>query len=133
MARELRRMSVQEKNQMKRILTLAGLTAVAVLMTAGLAVAQDAKKEEGLKLFSTKKCTTCHSIAGKGNKKGALDEVGSKLTAAQIKAWITDPVAAAAKAKPAPTRKPAMKKTPLSASEVDTLVALLTSLKKSVP
>ena len=45
---------------MKRILTLAGLAAVAVLMTAGLAVAQDAKKEEGLKLFSTEKCTTCH-------------------------------------------------------------------------
>jgi len=118
---------------MKRILTLASLTAVAVLMTAGLAVAQDAKKEEGLKLFAGKKCTTCHSIAGKGNKKGALDEVGSKLTAAQIKEWITDPVAAAAKTKPAPTRKPAMKKTPLSAPEVDTLVALLTSLKKSVP
>ena len=118
---------------MKRTLTLAGLTALGALMTAGLAAAQDAKKEEGLALFSTRKCTTCHSIAGRGNKKGALDEVGSKLTAAQIKEWLVDPVAAAARAKPAPTRKPAMKKTPLSASDVDTLVALLTSLKKSVP
>jgi cytochrome c553 len=118
---------------MERILTVVGMTAVAVLMTAGLAVAQDAGKEAGLKLFSAKKCTTCHSIAGKGNKKGSLDEVGSKLTAAQIKEWITNPVAAAAKTKPAPTRKPAMKKTPLSASEVDTLVGLLASLKKSVP
>jgi mono/diheme cytochrome c family protein len=117
---------------MKRILTVAGLAA-AVLTTAGLAFGQDAKHEAGMKIFTEKKCTTCHSIDGKGNKKGALDDVGSKLTAAQIKEWVTDPVAAAAKAKPAPTRKPAMKKTPLSAAEVDTLVTMLSGLKKSVP
>ena len=80
-------------------------------------------------MFTAQKCTTCHAIAGKGNKKGPLDDVGSKLTAEQIKQWITDPVGTAAKTKPAPNRKPAMKKKDLSAGDVDALVALLTTLK----
>jgi Cytochrome c len=92
--------------------------------------AQDAKAEQGMKIFVAQKCTTYHSIAGRGNKKGQLDDVGGKLTAAEIKEWITDPVGTAAKTKPAPTRKPAMKKKPLSPADVDALVALLTGLKK---
>jgi uncharacterized protein (TIGR01732 family) len=32
----------------------------------------------------------CHSIAGAGNKKGPLDKVGTKLSADDIRAWITD-------------------------------------------
>lgn len=115
---------------MKRFLTLAG-AAGAILFTASLAGAQSAKADAGMKVFVEQKCTTCHAIAGKGNKKGALDAVGSKLTAAQIREWIVDPVGMAAKTKPAPTRKPPMKKKPLGAADVDALVALLSGLKKS--
>ena len=115
---------------MKRLVRVA-VAAGFVLIAASLAYAQDAKAEQGMKVFSEQKCTTCHSIAGKGNKKGALDEVGSKLTPAQIRAWIMDPEGTARKATPPPTRKPPMKKKPLSAGDVDALVALLSGLKKS--
>lgn len=113
---------------MKRMFSVT-LGAAAVLITAGSAFGQDARTEKGMQVFVAQKCTTCHSVAGKGNKKGPMDEIGSKLTAAQIKEWITDPVGTAAKTKPAPTRKPAMKKTPIAPGDVDALVALLSGLK----
>lgn len=105
--------------------------AIGIAMVAGLAThasAQDAAK--GAKVYADQKCATCHSIAGKGNAKGALDDVGSKLSAAEIREWIVDPAAATAKAKA--TRKPAMpaKYASLPKADVDALVAYLASLKK---
>ena len=32
-----------------------------------------------MKVYEQQKCSVCHSIEGKGNKKGPLDGVGSKL------------------------------------------------------
>jgi mono/diheme cytochrome c family protein len=110
-------------------LLISSVATVAVLVIAGSASGQDPKAEKGLQVFTAQKCTTCHAIAGKGNKKGSLDDVGSKLTAEQIKQWITDPVGTAAKTTPAPTRKPPMKKKDLSAGDVDALVVLLSGLK----
>jgi mono/diheme cytochrome c family protein len=101
-------------------LTLVGLS------LAGAAAAQDAAKGE--KIFTDQKCTLCHSVAGKGNAKGPLDDVGSKLSAADIRAWITD--ANAMTAKTGATRKPAMKQYTLPKEDVDSLVAYLSSLKK---
>ena len=63
-----------------------------VALSVGLAVpamAQDAKAT-GEKVYAEQKCSVCHAVAGKGNAKGPLDEVGSKLTADEIRAWITD-------------------------------------------
>jgi len=113
---------------MKQTLVATGL-ATAALLTAGPALGQDAKAEQGMKVFAAQKCTMCHSIAGKGNKKGPLDEVGSKLAAAEIREWIVDPEGIRAKTKP--TRKPPTKKKPMPAGDVDAPVALLTGLKKS--
>jgi len=93
---------------------------------AAAAFAQD--KAQGEKLFADQKCTLCHSVAGKGNAKGPLDDVGSKLSAADIRAWITD--ANAMTAKTGATRKPAMKQYTLAKDDVDSLVAYLSSLKK---
>ena len=73
---------------------------VMAMMWSGTASAQ-AKVEKGMKLFADSKCALCHSIAAKGNPKGPLDEVGSKLTADEIKAWLADPV----KRPPKPTRR----------------------------
>jgi cbb3-type cytochrome oxidase cytochrome c subunit len=56
-----------------------------------------------------------------------MDDVGSKLTSEEIREWIVDPVAMAAKNKK--DRKPPMKKKPLSADEVDAVVAYLSTLK----
>jgi hypothetical protein len=106
------------------------MAAAAVLMMAGSAFAQDKTKDSAMQVFVTQKCTQCHSIAGKGNKKGALDDVGKKLTAAQIREWIVDPVGAAAKTTPPPTRKPPMKKKAIPGSDVDVLVDFLATLKK---
>ena len=88
--------------------------------------AQDAKAGE--KLFADQKCSVCHSIAGKGNVKGALDDVGSRVPAADIRSWLTDAKAMTAKTK-AP-RKPEMKAYTLEKDEVDALVAYLLTLKK---
>jgi mono/diheme cytochrome c family protein len=90
-------------------------------------MAQDAKAI-GEKLYAEQKCSVCHSIAGKGNAKGPLDEVGSKLTADEIRAWISDAKAMTAKTKAA--RKPEMKVYTLAKDEVDGLVAYLSAMKK---
>jgi cytochrome c553 len=111
---------------MKRIALIT--LGFAALTMAAPAFAQDAKVKKGAEVFATAKCTKCHSIAGKGNAKGKLDEVGSKLTPAEIKSWLETPEDMAAKAKE--TRKPVMKKTPLSKDDEEALVAYLSTLKK---
>lgn len=112
---------------MKRMFSV--IIAAAVFSTGGAAYAQDAKAQKGMQVFTAQKCTACHSIAGKGSKKGPLDDVGTKLTSAQIREWIVDPVGMTAKANPKPTRKPPMKKKALSPDDVDALVSLLSGLK----
>jgi mono/diheme cytochrome c family protein len=104
---------------------------VASLLMAGTAAAQDpAKVAQGQKVYTANKCGTCHSIAGKGNKKGPLDEVGTKLTEAEIREWIVNPKEMTKKTKS--TRKPIMKEHPkLTPEEVDALVAYMQSLKKA--
>ena len=72
------------------------------------AAAQNAKTELGAALFTSQKCTMCHSVAGKGNPKGALDGVGSKRKAEEIRQWLLDPEAMRDTDKA--TRTPAMKK-----------------------
>jgi len=105
-------------------LVLAGI----LLFAAALPASAQDLKAKGEKLFVDQKCTLCHSIAGKGNVKGPLDGVGSKDSAADIRAWISD--ANAMTAKTGATRKPAMKQFSLEKDDVDALVAYLTTLKK---
>jgi mono/diheme cytochrome c family protein len=107
------------------------LGAAVLAMFAGTASAQDATAQKGMQVFVAQKCPVCHSIAGKGKKNGPLDDVGSKLSAAEIKEWITDPIAMAKKRQPPSTRKPPMKKKAMPPADVDALVALLSGLKKA--
>jgi mono/diheme cytochrome c family protein len=105
--------------------------AVLTLAGAGVASAQDAAAR-GQKVFADQKCSMCHSIAGKGNTKGPLDNVGTKLSADEIREWITDPAGMTAKSK-AP-RKPEMttmaaKLKAIPKDDVDALVAYLSTLK----
>jgi mono/diheme cytochrome c family protein len=92
------------------------------------AAGQDAAKR-GQEVYTAQKCSVCHSIAGKGGKASPLDGVGAKLSADEIKQWITHPKEAAAKAKS--TKKPAMpaKYGTLPAADLDALVAYMASLK----
>jgi mono/diheme cytochrome c family protein len=94
---------------------------------AGPARAQDAKAK-GEQVFIDQKCSLCHSIAGKGNTKGSLDDVGKKDSADDIRQWIVDTKAMTAKTKA--TRKPEMKVYTLPKEDVDALVVYLSSLKK---
>mgnify|MGYP001617747755 CR=1 FL=1 len=96
--------------------------------TAGVASAQT-PVEKGLQVFTTEKCSICHAIAGKGNQKGSLDDVGTKHSADEIRQWIVNAPDMAAKTKA--TRKPVMKSyASLSKDDLDALVAYLQSLKK---
>ena len=97
------------------------------LVMAGSAAAQD-QAARGMKVYADQKCSLCHSIAGKGNAKGSLDGVATKLSASELHAWIVDAVGQAAKAKA--TRKPAMKNYALPKEDVDAVVAYLSTLKK---
>ena len=99
---------------------------VLLLGVAGVAAGQDSAA--GAKVFADQKCSLCHSVAGKGNAKGPLDEVGSKDSAADLRAWIED--AAGMTAKTGAARKPAMKSYSLPKGDVDALVAYLSTLKK---
>lgn len=102
---------------------------VAILSVAGAAsaAAQDAKTR-GEKLFTDQKCALCHSIDGKGNAKGPMEEALGKLSADEIRAWITDAKGMTAKTKA--TRKPEMKAFTLPKEDVDALVAYLMAIKK---
>jgi mono/diheme cytochrome c family protein len=90
--------------------------------------AQDAKVSHGQQVYADQKCGLCHSVGDKGNKKGPLDGVGSKLTAAEIREWMTDAKGMTAKTKA--TRKPDMKSYSLSKDDLDALVAYMLTLKK---
>ena len=101
--------------------------ALGLSLFAGNAWAQNAA--HGKELFTDTKCGVCHSIGGTGNKKGPLDGVASKLSAAEIREWITDAPAMATKMKA--DRKPPMKAYPdLAKQDLDDLVAYLQTLKK---
>jgi mono/diheme cytochrome c family protein len=95
---------------------------------AANAAAQDAKVAHGEKVYVDQKCALCHSIADKGNKKGPLDGVGSKLTNEEIREWIVDAKGMTTKTK-AP-RKPVMRAYTLPKEDVDALVAYMMTLKK---
>ena len=114
---------------MMRVVCLVGLI---VLVTAGAAFAQQdgARVERGQKVYVAEKCSICHSIAGKGNQKGALDSVGSKLSADDIRRWIVNAPEMAAKAQV--SRKPVMKAyAAMPKDDLEALVAYMQSLKKS--
>jgi mono/diheme cytochrome c family protein len=114
---------------LKRV--LIGAIATGVLTAfAGTAAAQDAKVTKGAQVYADQKCSLCHSIEGKGNAKGALDGIGTKLKAEEIREWIVNPAKEAAAHKA--DRKPPMpaKFASLPKDDLDALVAYLSSLKK---
>jgi mono/diheme cytochrome c family protein len=96
-------------------------------MMAVPALAQDAAQiAKGKAVYDAQKCSLCHSVAGKGNAKGALDKVGATLSADDIRKWIVSPK----EMKSTTNRKPDMRAYPsLPAADLDALVAYMRSLK----
>jgi len=110
--------------------TMYGVVAIVAVLVVGLpaaAYAQDAKKGEAV--YTAQKCSGCHSIAGKGAKANPLDGVGKKLSAAEIREWIVDPVAMTKKS--GSQKKPPMpaRYAKLPAGDIDSLVAYMQTLK----
>ena len=101
---------------------------LAICLFAASASAQN-PVARGRQEFVDSKCTVCHLVGAEGNKKGpVLDGVGAKLSADDIRAWITDPVAMAKKANS--QKKPPMpKNAKLTPADVDGLVAYMQSVK----
>lgn len=111
---------------MTTVMRLSGMLMLTLPLTlvAARAQAQDA----GAAVYATQKCSLCHSLGGRGNVKGPLDEVGAKLTADDIRKWITTPAEMTAKS--TSTRKPAMRAYPnLPKVDLDALVTYLSAQK----
>jgi mono/diheme cytochrome c family protein len=112
---------------MKLTSVVAG-SVVMIALGAVSAGAQDVKKGE--QVYAAQKCAMCHAIDGKGQAKGPLDGVGSKLTADEIRQWIVSPAEMTKKHNA--TRKPPMRAYPnLPKEDLDALVAFLASKKKA--
>jgi mono/diheme cytochrome c family protein len=110
---------------MGRFLVIAAAATLGSLGSASLAAAQDAQVQRGIAVYAAQKCSLCHKIAGVG-KRTTLDGVGTK-SADEIRLWMTDAKAAAAKAKS--TAKPVMKDySKLPAADIDALVAYMKTL-----
>jgi mono/diheme cytochrome c family protein len=113
-----------------RMLAFTAVALAAALVAPAVAAAQDAAQiKRGEEVYAAQKCSLCHAIAGKGNKQNPLDGVGAKLSAEDIKRWITHPAEMTAKTKS--TKKPPMpaKYGSLPAADLDALVAYMQSLK----
>jgi mono/diheme cytochrome c family protein len=107
----------------------AGIVFVVAALATDAAAAQDAALiKKGQEVYNAQKCAVCHSIGGKGSKANPLDGVGAKLSADDIRAWITDPAAMTKKTNS--QKKPPMpKNAKLTAADVDALVAYMQSVK----
>lgn len=117
---------------MRRPLILSACVAALVAAAGSLspAAAQDAAAvKKGQEVYAAQKCSVCHSIAGQGSKTNPLDGVGKKLSAADIRQWIVDPVGMTKKV--GSTKKPPMpaRWAKLPAADLDALVAYMQSLK----
>ncbi len=108
---------------MKRVVLGVAALIVSAMFCAPL-FAQD-QVAKGKTVFEKEKCSMCHTAT-----KNSLEEVGSKLTADQIREWISNPKAAAEKYKS--TAKPPMlqRYEKLDKADVDALVAYLETKKK---
>ena len=118
---------------MAGLIRVSGMVAVAVFMgsvATANAQAAPAPADKGAAVFAAQKCSMCHALDGKGQAKGPLDGVGTKLTAEEIRLWIVDP--ADMTKKTSATRMPAMRAYPkLPKADLDALVAFLVSKKKA--
>jgi len=116
------------KETIMRLITALAV-AIGVLWSTAAMAQDQAKIDQGMKVYAAQKCSVCHSVAGKGNAKGPLDSVGTTLSADEIHQWLVNPAEMSKKAKS--TRKPPMKSyASLSKDDQDALVAYMLSMKK---
>lgn len=81
----------------------------------------------GRALYAEQGCASCHAIAGDGNPRHPLDEVGGRYTGAELRQWITGAGPASERLSPAVLRRKQRYQS-LRPDEVDSLTAYLTSV-----
>jgi mono/diheme cytochrome c family protein len=112
---------------MRHLVLVAGFVGLATLAAS----AQNATLvQAGKALYVSNRCARCHSIDGKGYKNGKLDGVVSKMTAADMKKWLTNP----AEMEATLTKKPKVKMSSrknmrLSDTDVTALIAYLRTIR----
>ena len=107
--------------------------AIAVALSVGLGVTalraeepakpDAAKVSKGQQVYAAQHCSMCHSIAGKGNPKTPLDDVGGRMTAEDLKKYIVNP-------KSVKTDSKMKAYSTLPAEDLDALVVYLGTLTK---
>jgi mono/diheme cytochrome c family protein len=82
----------------------------------------------GRAVFGAQGCESCHSIAGRGNPRYPLDDVGARRTPAELRRWILGEGAAAAEL-PASVQRRKQRYRALPETELAALIAYLSSLR----
>ena len=86
---------------------------------AAISANSDSSSEAiGKQMFESYGCSSCHSVAGQGNTASALDGIGNKRTAEELKKLIVSP--------PSGSAMPAMD---VPAKDLDSVLAYLLTLK----
>ena len=80
-------------------------------------------------MYEREKCATCHQIEKRGNSRYPLDGVAGRLTAEQLRKWMTNPAEMEAALPRMPALRMSTMKYRLNAQELDAIVAYLQTLK----
>lgn len=105
------------------ILAIAGLAAPAVAQNSA------PETSAGKRVYERLKCSDCHQIEKRGNSRYPLDGVASRLTAEQIRRWLTHPAEMEAALPKMPALRMSTMKYRMNAQDLDALVAYLQTLK----
>ncbi len=102
---------------------------VLVLAPASSQTPMPAQVDAGRRLYVAEKCSTCHLVAGQGNKRFPLDGVGQRLTAVELRRWCTHTLEMEARLPKQPAIRMSSRKYKFNDAELNALVAYLQSLK----
>jgi mono/diheme cytochrome c family protein len=111
--------------------------AAAILVTGVWLRAQDQaapetgrKIEAGRRIYDSEGCAKCHMVAGKGNRLFPLDGVGARLSAEDIRRWLTKTAQMEDALPKAPAIKMSTRRYDFNDTDLDAIVAFLKSLTK---
>ena len=109
----------------------------ALLVTGGWLRAQDTRSPEpgrkieaGRKIYDSEGCAKCHMLGGQGNRMFPLDGVGSRLSADDIRRWLTHTAQMEDALPKVPAIKMSSRKYDFNDADLDAIVAFLKSLTK---
>ena len=101
--------------------------AAQVPATPAAAAVRSSDAVRGREVYNAQGCSSCHAIAGVGNPRNPLDDVGARRTAAELRAWITGTGSASEQLAPAVVRRK-QRYLELPEAELQALVDYLASL-----